>query len=138
MQGTAGVTYDVVLRFRGVVEERTYTGGTQAGHWYTGGDAPDRSDPFNIYPLQVSSPAQTYCLNAGTSGIHTCDGLDYTETIEVAAGATVTLTADSVDGGQIIDIDASGNAIVVPGIAPAPNAYDGQFVQMDVVSVTPH
>jgi hypothetical protein len=33
--------------------------------------------------------------------------------------------------------DTTGTQIVVPGFPPAPNAYDGQFVQMDVAAVIP-
>ena len=35
--GNPGVTYDVELRFRGVVEERSYVEGTADGNWYVGG-----------------------------------------------------------------------------------------------------
>lgn len=138
MAGRPGVVYDVVLRFRGVVEQRTYLGGTQDGSFYEGGDAPWRSDPFNVYGLTISLPAQQYYLNAGTSYVRHCFAVEYRETVQVAAGATVTLTADDDEGTSIINVDAAGNPIVVPGIPPAPAAFDGQFLQIDVISVTPH
>jgi hypothetical protein len=47
----------------------------------------------------------------------------------------VSLIAMAIDGHQITNVDAGGNPIVVPGIAPAPAAYHGQFIEMDVVSV---
>jgi len=94
--GSSGTIYDVVLRFRGVIEQRTYEGGTQEGSWYVGGSAPSMSDTYNIYSLNISSPPQQYYLNAGTSGLTYCSGVDYTES----------------------------------------DAYDGQFLQMDVISVT--
>jgi hypothetical protein len=136
--GTNGTVYDVVLRFRGVIEQRTYQGGTEEGYWYVGGDMPDRSDPFNIYSLGISSPAQLFYVNAGSSFQNRVYAVDYTETVQIAAGATVTLTADSTEGTEIMNLDPNGNPEVVPGVAPAPAAYDGQFLQMDVVSVTPH
>jgi hypothetical protein len=86
----------------------------------------------------ISNPPQQYFLNAGASGTLYCFGVDYTETVQIAAGATVTLTADPVDAVSAFNQDANGSPIVVPGIPPAPDAYDGQFLQMDVVSVTAH
>ena len=40
-----------------------------------------------------------------------------------------------IDGHEIENLDPAGMPIVIPDIAPAPAAYAGQFVQMDVVSV---
>jgi hypothetical protein len=53
------------------------------------------------------------------------------------SSASVSLSADTVDGIEITNLDANGNPIVVPGIPPAPAAYDGQFIQMDVINVVP-
>ncbi|HEY0253423.1 MAG TPA: hypothetical protein VGC41_17940, partial [Kofleriaceae bacterium] len=61
--------------------------------------------------------------------------LDYQHVVPIDGGATVTLTADPQDGAEVQNIDTSGTPIVVPDIAPAPAAYDGQFVQMDVISI---
>jgi hypothetical protein len=134
LEGLAGAQYDVALRFRGVVEEKTYTGGVADGYWYTGGSP--ASDNWNIYRLDISDPAQTFFLNAGSSGLFYCVRLDYTRTVRVRSGAKVTLTALSNDGQEIKNIDSGGTPIVVPGVPPAPNAYNGQFIQMDVASVT--
>jgi hypothetical protein len=57
------------------------------------------------------------------------------ETVPLDAGATVTLTAMPIDGHEIENVDPSGTPIVIPDIAPAPAAYAGQFVQVDVVDV---
>ena len=84
--------------------------------------------------LDVSSPGQTYFVNQGISH-RVVVALDYTETVPIASGATVTLHADSRDSYELRNVDSSGQPIVVPGVAPAPGAFDGQFVQMDVVSV---
>lgn len=133
MGGTMGMNYSVTLRFRGVVEQKTYEGGTTTGYWNVGG-TPD-GGAFNIYELSISDPQETYYLNAGTSNIYNCYAIDYQETIIINGGATVSLIAQTVDGHQIKNIDPNGTPIVVPGIPPAPAAYDGQFIQMDVVSV---
>jgi len=45
------------------------------------------------------------------------------------------LEAASINDLQVENVDASGTPFVVPGVAPAPAPYDGQFVQVDVVSV---
>jgi hypothetical protein len=135
MGGVPGTTYEVSLRFRGVVEISLYDGGAADGYWQIGG-APPAGSTINVYALVVSSPPATYYVNQGVSHRLTV-GIDYTETIAITAGATVTLLADSRDAFELRNLDSSGNPIVVPDIPPAPDAFDGQFVQMDVVSVKP-
>lgn len=132
--GGASGTYQVTLRFRGVVEGKTYTGGSTEGPFNIGGVP--ATDGFNLYKMEVSDPPQSYYLNAGTSGVGLCFAIDYTKTIPMAAGATVSLTATAVDGVQHKNLDDTYTPIVVAGIAPAPDAFDGQFIQMDVVSVS--
>jgi len=137
LAGAAGTTYDVTLRFRGVVEPKTYTGGTRDGFWQEGG-AP-AADTANIYSLEVSDPAGVFYVNAGTTRPSTdlyCDALDFTRTVPMSAGAAVTLSAAPLDALQILNRDMSGAALVIPDVPPAPAAFDGQFVQMDVLSVT--
>lgn len=131
--GATGTTYQVTLRFRGVVETKTYDGGTTTGFFNTGGTG--AQDGFNVYALTVSAPTQSYYLNAGTSGVGNSFGIDYTATLAITAGATVTLTASAIDAVEHKNLDDTNTPIVVPGIAPAPDAYDGQFIQMDVVAV---
>lgn len=131
--GVPGTNYTVTLRFRGVVELKEYTGGTTVGNWVQGGTP--SSGPQNLYKLQIASPPQTYFLNAGTNGISHCFPLDYTQALTITGGAAVTLTAQGIDGAELMNKDASGNPIVVNGVAPAPSAYNGQFIEMDVVSV---
>jgi hypothetical protein len=133
MGGEPGTTYEVTLRFRGVVEISLYEGGTASGYWQVGG-APPAGSTINVYGLVVSSPAQTYYVNQGISN-RVAVAIDYTETIPIDAGATVTLLADSRDAFELRNLDGSGQPIVVPGVAPAPLPFDGQFVQMDVVSI---
>lgn len=136
MGGERGKIYDVELQFRGVIETEGYTGGTNDGAFFQIGGNPI-NDTWNIYRLDVSSPRGTYYLNRGRGGLFYCFRIDYKKTIRIEAGATVTLTADPVDSAreQIVNRDERGQPIVVPGVAPAPRAFDGQFIQMDVVSV---
>ncbi|MCC6749967.1 MAG: hypothetical protein IT371_20040 [Deltaproteobacteria bacterium] len=132
--GASSKTYLVELRFRGVVEQKTYNGGTNDGALWQVGGTP-AGDTYNIYALALSDPKETYYLNRGASLITRCFSLDYTKTIEVKGGAKVELVAESLDNREIINKDDKGQPIVVPGVPPDPKPYDGQFVQMDVVSV---
>jgi hypothetical protein len=143
LAGTAGKNYSVTLHFRGIVEEKTYAGGT-AGQatgganstLFISGGTP-AGDTWNIYSLGVSSPAQTFYLNAGASGTDQTRLIDYRATITMASGALVTLTANSVESAETFNRDGSGAPVIVTGVPPAPLAYDGQFVQVDVESVVP-
>ena len=94
LTGDTNTVYNVTLRFRGIFEMKTYSGGTPAGSFFQIGGTP-ASDPWNVYELVISSPYQTYFLNRGTSGVYTIQSADYTETIPIAGGATVTLNAYS-------------------------------------------
>ena len=134
MGGEPGAVYSVTLRFRGVVELDRYVGGTGDDFWHVGGTPPSAST-INVYALEVSSPPQTFYLNEGIShGLAV--GLDLTETIPIAAGATVTLSADSRDGYELANLGDGGAPVVVQAVPPAPAPFDGQFIQMDVVSVS--
>ncbi len=133
LTGAPGATYEIVLRFRGVVEEKTYEGGTTDGHWTRGGVP--AADLYNVYKMDVTNPPQTFFLNSGVSLSGYCVGLDYTRTVRMAADSTVTLTADPIDGAQVENGGIDGLPVVVPDIPPSPDRYDGQFIQMDVVSV---
>ncbi|MFT3924319.1 MAG: LamG domain-containing protein [Myxococcales bacterium] len=134
--GAPGTVYDVRLRFRGVVEAKTYLDGcsTADDTWQVGGTP--ASDTGNIYRLDISSPAQTYYLNRGTSGDPALLALDFEETVRVAAGATVTLYAASIDGAELLNIGGPNAPVSVGGVSLA-QPYDGQFIEMDVVSVSP-
>jgi predicted small lipoprotein YifL len=134
--GTAGQAFDVSLRFRGVVETKGYSGGTAdaTSSWYAGG-TPSGSN-WNVYSLSISSPAATYYLNAGPDDAFFCIPLDFEKTVRMDAGATVTLYATSTEGQEIKNVGADATPIIVPGVAPSPASYDGQFVQVDVVHVT--
>lgn len=149
LPGTAGQTYNVTMRVRGEVEERTYSGadggiargaeadgGVSPELFVAGAPNPSHGDTFNVYELDISSPAQTYFLNSGMSGINNTWLIDYLATIPIAAGATLTLTADTIEGVETVNVGPDGNPIVVPGVSPAPASFVGQFVQIDLQSMT--
>ncbi len=134
MNGDPGAEYLVELRFRGIVEEKTYMGGTQDGRWYVGGEP--AVDTYNVYRFEISDPPQVYFLNAGRSLVTQCWLIDYTRVVHIRQGATVTLTAQSIDTREIFNRDASGMPLRVPDLVTDPDPYDGQFVQVDVLTVT--
>jgi len=139
--GTTGKTYRVAIRVRGVVEQKDFTGtgpgnatGTNAGFFVMGG-TPDGSN-WNNYTLTVSDPPATYRLNSGQSNHNYCDRLDYTATILAKAGAAIAVSGTNQDPRSAVNRNQSGDPIVVANIPPAPQAFDGQFVQIDIESVT--
>jgi len=137
LAGDPARQYDVTLRFRGVVEWESYAGGRAEGPWYIGGH-PDNG-AFNIYQLAISQPAQVFYLNApgANDQLAPVRSIDYQKTIRVQGGATVTLSADAQDGSLVANTDDKGKPLVIPDVPPAPAPFDGQFIQMDVVSVAP-
>jgi hypothetical protein len=129
--GKSGALYDVTLRIRGVVEPKNFSGGVvKEEHFQTGGTAV--TDHYNFYNVKVSDPPETYTVNRHQDKVgHFLFALDYKVTIPIRGGATVTLGAyDSND----IEI-ANHKSLVVPDVAPSPLPFDGQFFQIDVVSV---
>ncbi len=135
ISGDAGTTYIVTIRLRGVVEQKTYTDYSNSdGMWIVGG-TPD-GGTWNIFRLEVSAPAQTYYMNSGASGYDECYELNIQKTIVMEHGATLTLFAGS--GGDnlgTLNMDGNGEPIVVSGVSPYPDPFDGQFVQLDIVDV---
>lgn len=141
--GTAGKSYTVTIRVRGVVEQKTYNGemtgnaqGTNAAFFVAGGSP--ANDLWNAYSFKIATPSKTFYLNGGSSGHDYVDAVDYTAAIIAAAGTSVTLDASSSDSNIARNRDqANGTAIIIPSIKPAPQAFNGQFVQIDVLTVAP-
>jgi hypothetical protein len=50
-------------------------------------------------------------------------------------GATLTLTADPVNGSEILNIDANFQPVTAPGATLVTQPYNGQFIQMGVTSI---
>ncbi len=134
LKGSSATLYSITLRFRGVIETKEYTGGTNDGTYWQVGGMP-ANDNWNVYRLTISNPPQTYYINRGKSGLYSCEGIDYAKTIQAYGGATFTLYADSIEGRQIKNLDVNKQPIKVPGVKPDPATYNGQFVQMDVVKI---
>jgi hypothetical protein len=137
--GRPGARYSVTLRLRGVVELKVYSGGIAGGaHFQIGGTSPPNA--VNTYGMSVSSPAQTYYVNADHIGTgEVIAALDDTVTVPIDAGASIELFAIDTDCIQLRNcVDASASVCtpyVIPAVPPAPHAFDGQFAQVDVVSV---
>jgi hypothetical protein len=131
--GAPGVLHDVTIRVRGVVEPKNFTGGSVEHEHFQIGGTPD-VDNYNFYSLKVSDPAQDYTVNRHEKKVgHFLFAIDYTVTIPIRGGATVTM--GEYDDNEVSI--ANHQHIVVPDVAPAPAPFDGQFFQIDVVGVTP-
>jgi len=137
IDGDQGTTYQVMLHIRGVVELKSYFGGSSDGAFRMGADP--RNDAWNIYRLEVSDPPATYYLNSGPENMYTT-ALDETHAITVRGGATVRLVCNAEDhtngaGVLIRNQDENGTPLASPaGVEPADHPFDGQFLQIDVVS----
>lgn len=138
--GDPSVIYDVEIRLRGLVEPKAFTGGEVQQEYFQIGGTPDGND-YNIYAIDVGDPMQRYTLNRNANGVgHYTFAIDYTVTIPVRGGTEVRLTM--IDPNNIAIANpggASGSAdpFVIPEIPPFPDPFYGQFIQMDVLSVTP-
>jgi hypothetical protein len=132
--GRPDTVYTVTFRFRGFMEANTITGpttdtNTPTPHFYVGGTA---TGPHNTYGFRVSDPPQSYWVNAHIFLIEP-KAIDYTATVMIRGGAAVTFVMS--DGND--QLFANKSKVVVPGILPAPEPFNGQFGQLDIVSVTP-
>ena len=114
---------NVAVRFRGLMEPVTISNPISSDGQFTVGGV-EVSNGADSWKLEVRNPPQVYYLNNGVSLGFNPDvpfvtgqfRLDLTKVIQVASGATVTVTANSNDGASGLN-----NArIVVPGVAPAP------------------
>lgn len=129
--GEKGKRYLVTLRFRGVVEPMMYKDGKKDGDLFYIGGEPNNAT-YNIYKISISAPESHYFLNRQDAVGHRTFKIDYTKTIEVEGGATVTFFGDGQNGHLISNFDK----LVVEGVSPEiKQPFHGQFVQADVVSV---
>ncbi len=94
-------SYNVVFTIAGTMELKAYTGGSNDGAYYQIGGAPTATTT-NRYEIIVSSPAAIFYVNrtgaAEPSPPFSNTVVSYSKTIQIDAGATVTLTADSSNG----------------------------------------
>jgi hypothetical protein len=140
MGGDSGTVYNVTLRVRGLSEPNMYMGGMldPNNRFYTGGTATTADGGgYTSYMMTVVDPAQHYFFNYNPSVSHLHFLLDYMVTVKIRGGTTVTFDVDG-DGSHPdgVQVDNSDH-LVVPDVPPAPNWYDGQFIQLDVVSADP-
>jgi hypothetical protein len=130
--GVRGTIYEVTLRVRGLVELAPYPGGTAIGNFVEGG-APEPGTHLLVLQLSVASPKRDYFFNKGTYNGDELYKLDYTASIKVEGGSTMTFIASD----ENMDQAKNYKNIVVDGILPAPLPFDGEFVQFNVGSVNP-
>jgi hypothetical protein len=135
--GNSDTVYAVTLRFRGVAEGNMYKHEdgmldaemTTGPHFHVGGSVHEH---FQVYSLAVSEPPQHFYLNA-FHDLVTPLPVDYTATIQVRGGATLTFGMADTNTACF----ANSKQVVVAELPPAPAPFNGQFIQADVVSVTP-
>lgn len=148
LAGTAGSSYDVTLRIRGIVEPTAITGGMRPDtstfqyrsmDWrkvpYTIGGAVSTTstDPdYTQWHIAVASPKADYYLNDYQKTGHYIFKLDYQITIQVDANSAVTLDGTDRNERQIVNYEK----YTIDGIPGSVNY--GQFIQINVVSVKPH
>jgi hypothetical protein len=128
--GEPAKVYEVEIRVRGAVEPMTYSGGsTDGSYFYVGGTASDKN--FNIYSISTENPKQVYYLNSKATVGGYIDPIDYKVKIKVAGSSTVKLFA-SAQNGTII---SNNKPVTIPGVTKAADVGQGQFVQLNVLSV---
>ncbi len=138
--GDPQTTYKITLHFRGLTEAHTFTPqvpDSPAPHMIKGSVGTPNVDAHTKFWLEVAQPTEKYYANAFSSiegeFDHRLFALDYMADITVQGGATVAFkyTDDNTEQSR------NFNNTVVPGVPPDPNPFDGQFLQVDVVSVAP-
>ena len=131
----------VKLRVRGFVSDNSCTGGsTFISDTYLPSDlAVNVGGTLGsggvFATLAVSSPAQTFNLNAASGGGGGGVGraFDYSLDVVVDEGATLTLTHLVDNGGKIYASNGRGlsaDMSLIPGVDPYPSAYDGEFLEI--------
>lgn len=133
LRGLPGSQYEVVLRFRGVVERRTYVGGYhEGGAWQIGGGP--TANARNIFQLELTSPAQSIYLNRTDDQEEFCEIIDERLAIRFNVGTSILANIQG-RGAQLRNRGADGRPLVVAGVPPAPQPYNGQFIQLSVESI---
>ena len=159
MGGTPGVIYDVRLRARGLVESKTFTGGTDraassdipADGLYTGGRPDNSMNGYASYMIRVASPRQDYFLNSIGTGSdtridHSVYEIDFEFVLPVEGGTTVCLVAADPNTSatrncaapdsptECLPVTLSGlDPLIVDDIGVQP--YSGQFIGLRVLGV---
>jgi hypothetical protein len=135
--GQSNKTYDVTLRFTGVVEPKLYSGGTADGSFYIGGGPAPNSENYNSYGFTVFEPLTTYYLNYSENKADYVFPFDYERTIPIRGGAELRLFAFAPTCGAVLncqDLSTAPNCTPFP-VPDGPAAYSGHFIQVAVVRV---
>ncbi|HMJ10712.1 MAG TPA: hypothetical protein VK524_04855 [Polyangiaceae bacterium] len=135
--GQANVTYDVTLRFRGIVEPKIYAGGTADGPFYIGGGPAANSENYNSYGFTVSDPLTSYYLNYAENKGDYVFAFEHEKTLPIKGQTEIRLFAFAPTCGGLLNCqDFSTAPACTPYPVPGgPPAYNGHFIQMDVVAV---
>ncbi len=135
--GTSAQHYHVTVRIRGVMSNNTYQNGTSAGTgWYAGGSA--MMSIYDQLAVTVSSPAAVYFINEGTDRNCCTHVFDYTAGFDIDGGATVTFDGKTGDAYIWENKNGpNGAALTVAGVTTTPDPYDGEFAQMDLLTIAP-
>ena len=131
--GNLAEVYEVELRVRGVIEQQRYVGGTLQGDTYLGGEP--RSKQASLYRLEISEPEATIFLNLGDPRTERVVPVDFTVKVLMNGAAKVNLTVDTRDWRHLANRGSGGKAVIVEDVPPAPEPFNGQFLQLDVVSI---
>jgi EGF domain len=131
LTGAPAGLYTVTLQVRGVVELKSYDGGVPEGVWNPGGEPV--ADAWAVATLDISAPEQHIRLNNGTSPGLELTAIDVTHDVVVASDAAVRLSLVTIDGGMVNNADH----VIADGVPPAPEWFDGQFLQVDVLAIAP-
>jgi hypothetical protein len=140
--GSPGQTYAVKLHFCGPAEGRRYTGcapGQGNPLVCVDGQTASRNpdDPsYPTYELRVSAPAHSYFLNS----LPLYDDImkiDYTTTVPVQGGSTITLATDGGSNPGIYTSKLNGHNFTCAGVPGIRQPFVGQFIFVTVESVDP-
>ncbi len=129
--GEPGVQYRVSLWVRGVLEEKSYDCAMPQGHWCEGGVPLDGGDAWNDTELAIAVPATIVKLNVGSSGGDHGIAIDEMHDVVIEGGSLLSLSILTLDDAQARNNDD----VVIPGLPPAPDPYDGQFVAVEAVAI---
>ena len=127
LTGAVGTTYRLGVRIRGVIDFKSYTGGTPIQKYVQLGGTP-AADNNTVASLVVSSPAATYYLNVSPNlVVPLCNfPVDYVLDILAVGNATIKLKVDNIDLRQYRG-DAGGLLINQPPLG----IYDGIWLRAD-------
>lgn len=139
--GDASHVYEVELRVRGVLEPHVYPpncgilvlppSGKTIGIVEDCDGFENKQDAFNTFRLTVRAPLHEYFLNAvPRDSSYRVEAVDLRWTTKIQGQSKVSFDfADEAQAGQVRNCSE-----VVPDVPPAPDTFDGQFLQLNVTA----